>query len=139
MHSAMVTHGYLVPENVLITKDLENKNGGWKVRLISWKDGKDHRQSTAIQEAYNHDILRTLKSRSRKLNWRSTNPDRVPHRVTGTSSKKVARKWRPRVSKFGVVPKAKIKLAVKENLRRHKREVKADLEKLQDNVWPKLD
>ncbi|KAK0498139.1 hypothetical protein EDD18DRAFT_78603 [Armillaria luteobubalina] len=138
MHSAMVTHGYLVPENVLITKDLENEKGGWKVHLISWKDGKDHRESTAVQEAYNRDVLRTLNSRSRKLNWRSTKLDHVPHRATGASSK-VVRKRKPRGPKFGVVSKARIKLAVKENLRRHKRAVKADLEKLEDNVWPKLD
>ncbi|SJL01255.1 uncharacterized protein ARMOST_04573 [Armillaria ostoyae] len=63
MHSAMVTHGSLTPENVLITKDLENEKGGWKIHLIGWKNGKDYRKSTAVQEAYNDDVLRTLETR----------------------------------------------------------------------------
>ncbi|KAK0205958.1 hypothetical protein DFS33DRAFT_1381055 [Desarmillaria ectypa] len=133
MHSEMVTHGNLAPDNVLITKDPENKKGGWKIHLISWRNGKDYRKSTALQEAYDEDATRMLDKRPRKLNWRSMEPDLVPHRMGAPSKKTVARKRTPGVPRFGIIPKAKVKLAVKENLRRYRSAVKADLEMLQDN------
>ncbi|KAK0452002.1 uncharacterized protein EV420DRAFT_702442 [Desarmillaria tabescens] len=136
MHSAMVTHGDLIPENILITKDPKEKSR-WQIHLINWKNGRDHRTSTAVQRAYNAYVLSTLTRCSQRLK-RCMEPVRIPHKVTDVSSKeRAARKRRPRRSMFGVVPKAKITSVVKENLRRRRKAVTMDLKRLQDPVWHK--
>ncbi|KAK0490413.1 hypothetical protein IW261DRAFT_1601273 [Armillaria novae-zelandiae] len=55
MHVAMITHGGLAPENILLTK--QEKQGQWNIHIISWKNGQDHRQLLALQKA-NSSVIR---------------------------------------------------------------------------------
>ncbi len=62
MHFEKITHGSLGPENILVTRNEQEKQAGpekkrqWNIHIISWKNGQDHRRLLTVQKANSSNI-----------------------------------------------------------------------------------
>ncbi|KAK0205961.1 hypothetical protein DFS33DRAFT_546600 [Desarmillaria ectypa] len=105
MHFAKITHGELIPENVLVTRNEQEKQGQWNIHFISWKNGQDHRRLFTAQKAHNSYTLQ----RSPRRTWKQKGRCKPLYKKGGHSQEQrgtdgyqaaSARAWVPRRKAF---------------------------------------